>query len=234
MRKKFIQANPFLKQSEISSNFHGEEVYKSHTWHPYYRYEERDELGRLTGVYYADEYKKPRPRRLVVKYSDDSKRPYAIWFCHDGSEDMHFCCKYKKNGDLDTIYFWGNGGNTCNEFHYKKAIQTTTIKTGRRVEYKESWPSITINGHPALLLRKLPDMTKVTGFYYIHEKDPLFPQPLIENDWAIHDWLGISAETLYDKYPKEKPRPFDPKMDGYCINMMMKTQNAINRPQLGE
>lgn len=234
MSKKFVRSSPFLKQSEISANFHGKEVYKSNTWHPYYRYEERDELGRLTGVYYADEYKKPRPRKLVVKYSDDSKRPYAIWFCYDGSEDMHFCFKYKKNGDLDTIYFWGNGGNTCNEFHYKKAIQTNTVKTGRRVTYKESWPAITINGHTALFLRELPDMTKVAGFYYTHEKDPLYPQTLIENDWAIHEWLGISAETLHDKYPKEKPRPFDPKLDGYWINMMMETQNAINKPFLGE
>ena len=58
MSKKFVRSSPFLKQSEISSNYHGKEVYKSNTWHPYYRYEERDELGRLTGVYYADEYKK--------------------------------------------------------------------------------------------------------------------------------------------------------------------------------
>lgn len=234
MSKKFVKANPFLKQSEISANFHGQEVYKSNTWRPYYRYEERDELGRLTGVYYADEYKKPMPRKLVVKYSDDSKRPYAIWFCYDGSEDMHFCFKYKKNGDLDTIYFWGNGGNTCNEFHYKKAIQTNTVKTGRRVTYKESWPVITINGHTALFLRELPDMTKVAGFYYTHEKDPFYPQTLIENDCAIHEWLGISAEALYDKYPKEKPRPFDPKVDGYWVRKMMEIQNAINRPQLGE
>ena len=235
MGKKFVRSSPFLKQSEISSNYHGKEVYKSNTWHPYYRYEERDELGRLTGVYYADEYKKPRPRKLVVKYSDDSKRPYAIWFCYDGSEDMHFCFKYKKNGDLDTIYFWGNGGNTCNEFHYKKAIETTTVKTGRRVTYKESWPAITINGHPALFLRELPDMTKVGEFFAIHEKDPLYPQTLIENDWAIHEWLGISAETLHDKYPKEKPRPFDPNgPEGYWIRYLLDVQNTINRPHIGE
>lgn len=234
MSKKFVRSSPFLKQSEISANFHGKEVYKSDTWTPYYRYEERDELGRLTGIYYADEHRKPRPRKLVVKYSDDSKRPYAIWFCYDGSEEMHFCFKYKKNGDLDTIYFWGNGGNTCNEFHYRKAIQTNTVKTGRRVTYKESWPAITINGHTALFLRELPDMTKVAGFYYTHEKDPYYPQTLIENDWAIHDWLGISAETLYDEYPKKKPRPFDPKLDGYWVRQMMEIQNAINRPQLGE
>jgi hypothetical protein len=102
------------------------------------------------------------------------------------------------------------------------------------VTYKESWPAITINGHPALFLRELPDMTKVGEFFSIHEKDPLYPQTLLENDWAIHEWLGISAETLHDKYPKEKPRPFDPKLDGYWINMMMETQNAINKPFLGE
>lgn len=234
MGKKFVRSSPFLKQSEISRNFHGEEVYKSNTWPPYYRYEERDELGRLTGVYYADEHRKPRPRRLVVKYSDDSKRPYAIWFCYGGSEEMHFCFKYKENGDLDTIYFWGNGGNTCNEFHYKKAIQTNTVKTGRRVTYKESWPAITINGHTALFLRELPDMTNVAGFYYTHEKDPYYPQTLIENDWTIHDWLGISAETLYDEYPKKKPRLFDPKVDGRCMQNILEIQNRMNRPQLGE
>ena len=65
--RKFKVASPFLNQSEISSNFHGQEVYKSDTLHPYYRYEERDELGRITGIYYADEDRKPRPRRLVVK-----------------------------------------------------------------------------------------------------------------------------------------------------------------------
>lgn len=235
MSKKFVRSSPFLNQSEISANFHGEEVYKSDTWPPYYRYEERDELGRLTGVYYADEDKKPRPRKLVVKYSDDSKRPYAIWFCYDGSEDMHFCFKYKKNGELDTIYFWGNGGNTCNEFHYKKAIQTTTVKTGRRVAYKESWPVVTINGHPALFLRELPDMTKVAGFYYIHEKEPLIPRTLLENDWAIHEWLGISAETLYDKYPKKKPRPFDPNgPEGYWIRHLLDVQNTINHSNIGK
>lgn len=232
MRKKFIIANPFLKQSEISANFHGVEVYKSDTCHTYYRYEERDELGRLTGVYYADKYKKPRPRKLVVKYSDDSKRPFAIWFCYDGSEDMHFCFKYKKNGDLDTIYFWGDGGNTCNEFHYKKAIETVTVKTGRRVSYKESWTAVTINGHPALFLRELPDMTKVAGFYYIHEKVPRIPTTLLENDWAIREWLGISAETLYDKYPKKKTRPFDPKLDGSCIRKMMGIQNVLNNSHI--
>ena len=235
MSKKFVRSSPFLKQSEISQNFHGKEVYKSNTWTPYYRYEERDELGRLTGVYYADEHRKPRPRKLVVKYSDDSKRPYAVWFCYDGSEEMHFCFKYTKNGDLDTIYFWGNGGNTCNEFHYKKAIETTTVKTGRRVTYKESWPAITINGHPALFLRELPDMTKVGEFFSRHEKDPMFPRTLIENDWAIHEWLGISAETLHDKYPKEKPRPFDPNgPEGYWIRYLLDVQNTINRPKIGE
>lgn len=39
---------------------------------------------------------------------------------------------------------------------------------------------------------------------------------------------------LVEKYPKEKPRPFDPKLDGYWINMMTETQNAINKPFLGE
>ena len=210
-----------------------QEVYKSHTMPPYYCYEERDELGRLTGVYYADEYKKPQPRRLVVKYSDDSKRPYAIWFCYDGYEEMHFCCKYKKNGDLDTIYFLGNGGNTCNEFHYKKAIRATTVKEGRRVVYKDSGPTITINGHPALLLSELPDMTKVDGFYYIREQDPFYPQTLIENDWAIQEWLGISAETLHDKYPKEKPRPVDPNSPkGFCMREMLETMNRFNHGKL--
>jgi len=233
MSNKFVRSSPFLKQSEISENFHGQEVYKSHTMSPYYCYEERDELGRLTGVYYADEHRKPRPRKLVVKYSDDSKRPYAIWFCYDGSEDMHFCFKYKKNGDLDTIYFWGNGGNTRNEFHYKKAIQTNTVKTGRRVTYKESWPAITINGHTALFLRELPDMTKVAGFYYTHEKDPYYPQTLIENDWAIHDWLGIDAEILYDEYPKQKPRPVDPNSPkGFCMREMLETMNRFNHGEL--
>ena len=83
-------------------------------------------------------------------------------------------------------------------------------------------------------VRELPDMTNVAGFYYTHEKDPYYPQTLIENDWTIHDWLGISAETLYDEYPKKKPRPFDPKVDGRWINQMMEIQNSINRPQLGE
>lgn len=230
--RKFKVASPFLNQSEISSNFHGQEVYKSDTWHPYYRYEERDGLGRLTGIYYADENKKPRPRRLVVKYSDDSKRPYAIWFCYDGTEDMHFCFKYKKTGDLDTIYFWGNGGNTCNEFHYKTATQTTTVKEGRRVAYKESWSAVTINGHPALFLRKLPDMTDVAGFFHTHMKEPLYPQTLLENDRALRDWLGISAEILHDKFPKEPPRPFDPNLDGYWVRQMNAIQNTINKPHL--
>lgn len=29
MSKKFVRSSPFLKQSEISANFHGQEVYKS-------------------------------------------------------------------------------------------------------------------------------------------------------------------------------------------------------------
>ena len=232
MPNEFKVASPFLNQSEISSNFHGQEVYKSDTWHPYYRYEERDELGRLTGIYYADENKKPRPRRLVVKYSDDSKRPYAIWFCYDGTEDMHFCVKYRKNGDLDTIYFWGNGGNTSNEFHYSKATQTNTVKEGYRVAYKESWPAVTINGHPALFLRELPDMTDVAGFFHTHMKDPLYPQTLLENDRAISDWLGISAKILYDRYPKEPPQPFDPERGGYWMRQMNAIQNTMNKQRL--
>lgn len=85
-----------------------------------------------------------------------------------------------------------------------------------------------------MFLRELPDMTKVAGFYYTHEKDPFYPQTLIENDWAIHDWLGISAETLYDEYPKKKPRPFDPKLDGKVIREMLEMQNARNNLFLGE
>ena len=229
MDNKFVRSEVFLDRKDICENHHGKEVWKSNTWRPYYRFEEYDRENRLTGIYYADENKKPWNRKLVVRYSDSSRRPYAIWFCSDGSIDMHFCCKYKKNGELDTVYFWACGGNLCNEFHYRKATTTTTVNEGKRVIYEESWPAITINHHHAYRLRELPDMTNIRGFFTEHMRDPLGPRTRCVNDWAIRDFLGITEEIMSDRFPKEpKPKFNRNGPEGMWIREMIAYQNTIN------
>ena len=81
MAKSFKRPPVFLSDEEVSGNHHGQFAYRT-AYGGHIRFDEFDKLGRLTGVYYQPEDEKYRtglePRRMIVKYSDNSNRPFAI------------------------------------------------------------------------------------------------------------------------------------------------------------
>lgn len=198
MAKSFKRPPVFLSDKEVYENHHGQFAYRT-AYGGRIRFDEFDKLGRLTGVYYQPENEKDRtglePRRMIVKYSDNSNRPFAIWFfTPQGFPDKHFCFQYKTDGSLKTVYYWENGGNTNTEYHYDVAQKTVTFKVkGRRLKRITS-QVVLINDIEAYMIDRLPDLTKVNYFYDMYCRDRR------GNDLnACFDVLGIHPRIYYSR-----------------------------------
>lgn len=201
MANRFNRPPVFLSDEEVSGNHHGQFAYHT-AYGGHIRFDEFDKLRRLTGVYYQPEDEKYRtglePRRMIVKYSDESNRPFAIWFfTPQGFLDKHFCFQYKTDGSLKTVYYWGNGGNTNTEYHYTIAQKTITITVKKRIISKTTSNVVIINGIESFMLSELPNLMVVNYFYNMYTRDRR------GNDLcACFDVLGI-----HDKIYYSKPKP---------------------------
>lgn len=220
MAKRFKRPPVFLSDEEVSGNHHGQFAYRT-AYGGRIRFDEFDKLGRLTGVYYQPEDENDRtglePRRMIVKYSDNSNRPFAIWFfTPQGFPDKHFCFQYKTDGSLKVVYYWGNGGNTNTEYHYAVAQKTVTISLKKRIVSKTTSNVVIINGIESFMLSELPNLMNVNYFYNMYTRDRRGNELC-----ACFDVLGIHERIYYSKPmppvehkkpPKEEVMP-DPNVE---------------------
>jgi hypothetical protein len=237
MAKSFNRPPVFLSDEEVSGNHHGQFAYRT-AYGGRIRFDEFDKLGRLTGVYYQPENEKDRtglePRRMVVKYSDNSNRPFAIWFfTPQGFPDKHFCFQYKTDGSLKTVYYWGNGGNTNKEYHYEVAQKTVTITVKKRIISKTTSNVVIINGIESFMLSELPNLMNVNYFYNMYNRDRR------GNDLcACFDVLGIHEDIYYSKYNEPEPKkgsaigaPLKNPADAMWLNELLDCNDELHSHQ---
>lgn len=166
-------------------------------------------------------------RVFVIEYEGDSKRPKYVWNrlgpIYESDYYEFYGFEYQPNGDLKSIDYWANGGNTSG--HYEYTLSDMKVKTyidGKKVR-ETSKKVVKINKHETWM-SKLPDPAH-WGVYISCASNPHMESEALD----YFGLMGHTSEYLPKRRMTKKEREWAIRNSPVAKMLLEMQESPINK-----